>query len=642
MRLIIRGGQTLAHVFCMGWQVVQLIALVGIVSWGALLIGNVGYHATPTTKAWIIPWAKAAFLHTVSPDHKTTITRHGQRLVLPVRVMLLHPHVQAVTRLMKESVDRATWGALAIMSLFAFWITCRGYWLRRDRLLSGTYLASQKTLQKKIKQRGHVGDHHLAGIHLADNAWHQHVLVHGSTGTGKSIVLRQLCDQIRARGDKAIVYDQHQGFLPYYYREGKDKLLNPFDNRCVPWDLWHECPIPAQLETLAKALIPSPIQSGDPFWTQAARTVFVAMAKVLKNEEPNVRMARFVDTLLMSSLSHLSQLLKNTEAQSLVSPEVEKMALSIQGVLASTIRPLGLLQHTGQSPFSIGEWLLQPDDSWLFITGRDDMADLLRPLLSMWLDTLASRLLALPVKTHEARIWLILDELPSLQRLPSLVKCLAESRKFGGCVVMSTQTIFQLQQIYGHDDAKAIADLCNTRLFFRSPSEQTAGWVSRELGQGFWLEVQESMSYGASRFRDGVNLTHQRVNRPAVRVDVIQHLPDRQAILQVPPLGKSNKATPITWPVAKVKVPWCTPQAIADAFIPVPEPLQGSTDRDGKICPEDIAPQGSLSPHAPKKRRGRPKKHSGSLKEDQENVAGSRADNPKLISRHGSESVRSA
>ncbi|WP_227634662.1 type IV secretion system DNA-binding domain-containing protein, partial [Klebsiella pneumoniae] len=65
--------------------------------------------------------------------------------------------------------------------------------------------------------------------------------------------------------------------------------------------------------------------------------------------------------------------------------------------------------------------------------------------------------------SRERRIWLFLDELPSLHKLPNLPEFCAEARKFGGCTFVAIQNFPQLRQIYGKDFAESIWDLLNTR-----------------------------------------------------------------------------------------------------------------------------------------------------------------------------------
>src|SRR5439155_1799588 len=44
-----------------------------------------------------------------------------------------------------------------------------------------------------------------------------HFLLMGDTGTGKSVLIQQLLDQVRARGEAAIIYDSALEFVPRYY-----------------------------------------------------------------------------------------------------------------------------------------------------------------------------------------------------------------------------------------------------------------------------------------------------------------------------------------------------------------------------------------------------------------------------------------
>ena len=53
------------------------------------------------------------------------------------------------------------------------------------------------------------------------------------------------------------------------------------------------------------------------------------------------------------------------------------------------------------------------------------------------------------------------DELPALQKVPSLETGLAEARKYGGCFVAGIQNIYQMEKIYGHAGAASMLDLFN-------------------------------------------------------------------------------------------------------------------------------------------------------------------------------------
>lgn len=61
-----------------------------------------------------------------------------------------------------------------------------------------------------------------------------------------------------------------------------------------------------------------------------------------------------------------------------------------------------------------------------------------RPLISLWV-SLATLMLQSMGENSDRRVWFIIDEAPSLQRILELAETLAEARKFGGCFVLGMQ-----------------------------------------------------------------------------------------------------------------------------------------------------------------------------------------------------------
>ena len=117
------------------------------------------------------------------------------------------------------------------------------------------------------------------------------------------------------------------------------------------------------------------------------------------------------------------------------------------------------------------------------------------------------------------RLWFILDELPSLHKLGDLTLGLAESRKYGGCMVLGFQNLPQLEDVYGTSLTKTIVDLCSTKVLFRFASHDVAKRMSLALGEQEIMEVQEGISYGANDIRDGVNLAMLKQLKPIVTPD---------------------------------------------------------------------------------------------------------------------------
>ena len=168
-------------------------------------------------------------------------------------------------------------------------------------------------------------------------------------------------------------------------------------------------------------------------------------------------------------------------AQSIVDPANPKTALSVRAMLTANIGAMEVLPDVGD-PFSIRKWIECEDErGCLFLTSRGDQHASLRGLISTWLEIAVNTLLSLP-RDDARRVWVILDELPTLHQLPSLKSGLAESRQFGGCFVLGVQVFSALRDLYGRDLAETISGLCGTRVVLAAPDKDTSAWSASEPG----------------------------------------------------------------------------------------------------------------------------------------------------------------
>ena len=134
-----------------------------------------------------------------------------------------------------------------------------------------------------------------------------------------------------------------------------------------------------------------------------------------------------VDHLLKIDLTALAEAMEGTGAQSIVDPDNPKTAISVRAMLTANLSALEFLPDTGK-PFSIREWISDEErDGFLFLTSRGDQHASLRGLISTWLEIAVNAMLSL-AQEPDRRIWVILDELPTLHQVPSLQPGLAESR----------------------------------------------------------------------------------------------------------------------------------------------------------------------------------------------------------------------
>lgn len=419
----------------------------------------------------------------------------------------------------------------------------RGFQYAEPKVLTNDLKKRAKKLKKQGVGNGRISDFKVDGQALFKHEFEvQHMLIDGTTGAGKSVMLRKLLRWIRKRGDKAIIYDKGCTFTSKFFDPTQDTLLNPFDERCANWDVWCDAKEAPDFENIASALIPQHGE-GDPFWVDSARTIFSSAAYRMSQDDKPCSTARLLSLILTSELETLGNFLQGTESASLVSKDIKKTAISIKSVLATYIKSLRFLDGLDdkdakgkpkRKPFSITDWVQDDKQKgFLFLSSNAQQHASLRPLISTWLAIASNAILGLK-DDEDRRIWVIMDEMPSLHKLPELDTIIAEVRKFGGCYVIGLQSYAQLVKTYGKNTADVIFDLLNSRFYFRAPSAQMAQISSKDLGEQEVDVSREHISYGANALRDGVSIGHQIVTRPVVSSSEIQAMDDLQCYLRVP------------------------------------------------------------------------------------------------------------
>jgi len=224
---------------------------------------------------------------------------------------------------------------------------------------------------------------------------------------------------------------------------------------------------------------------------------------------------------------------KGTEAANFAFKNSDKTTHSIRSVLSAQIEGLRQLE-TSQETFSIRNWVRNENQTGcLFITARADQRQTLTPLISAWVDMAINALMVLP-ENYDRRLWFVIDELASLQRLPRLQTGLAEGRKYGACFLVGFQSKPQLEDIYGRNQAESMLDLFNTKLFFRCTEPSSQQWISRVLGDKEEAEPSENISYGANSTRDGVSLSRHTRQKPIVIPAELSQLQDLECYIKLP------------------------------------------------------------------------------------------------------------
>ena len=570
----LRGGQTVFHSIRMWGQLFQAAMLFAAFMTVAVPAWNLWNRTTGAEWYAAGMFTLAEFKLTVgyAPDSGQEIRfADGTEGVMKIRDIVASMPAWRARERIKAEMFRSAWlGAkvgAGIIALFLAWFWYRGVQLGRRKRIRGAELVTAGELRRRVRplhlralDRAPGGKrlrpYSIAGIPYPERTETQHTIVSGTTGSGKTVLIADLVSQIRARGERCVIYDKMGSYTRSFFDPARDVLMNPLDARAPRWSPFLEARNPRDFDMMAAALIPQQKDTVDPFWVTAARQLFSNGAGVLWKKGVTENKV-LVDHLLKTDLTALAEAMEGTVAQSIVDPENPKTALSVRAMLTAHLGALEFLPDEGK-PFSIRDWIGKEDkDGFLFLTSRGDQHASLRGLISTWLEIAVNAMLTL-AQDDARRIWVILDELPTLHQVPSLQPGLAESRQFGGCFVLGVQVAAALRDLYGRNGAETISGLCGTRVVLAAPDRDTAQWSADSLGRSEVEEIAEGYSYGANTIRDGVSLTPRRELRALALPSEIMRLPNLEGYLKFPG----------PFPVASIRLKYVARGEAAARFVP--------------------------------------------------------------------------
>jgi hypothetical protein len=417
-------------------------------------------------------------------------------------------------------------GAGAFMVLLPFAITKdvrRKKSLKYGRRLKGPERLTPEEFNQAVKGDG-IGfktDDMKEMIRIPGKAEAQHMQIIGDTGAGKSALMFQVLRQVRGRGDSAIIYDPAREFVKRFYDPSRgDVILNPLDRRCPYWGPAEELRSRSEAKALAVSLFQPPQDRKGEFFIESPQKIFAFLMAYGPTPDELVQW--------MSNPDEIDRRLKGTEHAHLIDPKAHQQRAGVLGSLGLVADSLRLLPKKGEGN---GEWTAtewaEKRQGWIFLTSRAAEREALRPLQSLWIDWLVLRLLNEPTKGQK-RVWFLIDELASLQKLPQLHTAITEGRKGQNPVVLGFQGKAQVEYLYGHL-AEVMLSQPATSIWLTTKEPNAGEWVSKFIGK---VEIERLRETHFDGTRAGHNFTIERQVEPLVLESEISGLPDLHAYMK--------------------------------------------------------------------------------------------------------------
>jgi type IV secretory pathway TraG/TraD family ATPase VirD4 len=176
--------------------------------------------------------------------------------------------------------------------------------------------------------------------------------------------------------------------------------------------------------------------------------------------------------------------------------------------------------------FSIKKWFNDESETGnIFITNYADIKDTLKPILTLFIDLFIRQILSMP-DDRERRVFFLIDEFGTLQRLQSIVNLLTLGRSKGASAWLGIQDVGQIEEVYGKELRQTIINACGSNLIYRVSDPVTAKYLSDKIGERAVLETQENHSMGSAENRDGLSLVRREKTDRLVLPSELQNLPD--------------------------------------------------------------------------------------------------------------------
>lgn len=576
----IRGGQIFLHKMRMLKQVWDKSLILAIIV-AFLITAFLDYREYKKLDSSAgITYIKAKFMNSVGFRKEPRITAVTKRGIYSRNIkaseILRHSSFKSKYNHIKEVLSESAYKIFAMSAgLFALimilWSRA-GSRNQEKEVIKGGKIFAAKEASKFLKQKKRASDFVVGGMNLVKDSETSHILITGTTGTGKTTCMHELLPQIREKNQPAIVVDytgqmtssyadvdkRHDVVIGYEsdnayllaneVKEQKTKCIDSNPNKSsklYSWDFWEDVKDEDNLAIIANALFADKGGGYDEMWNNSSKQFFKDAVHYVSSFK-NPQVADLYKILAIDSIKDVHKKLIGMASAAMFNPSNEKTAMSIR---TNTIAFIGWMENfkETENKISISKWFTEKNLSkgnWLFFKSTPKQRVKLRAFYSMLLDLCMNQIMELG-EDKERRIWMVIDELPSLRKLPSLAPALSEFRKYGGCIIASVQSPHQLFELYGQHNSYAMLDQFNTKFVFRTDENNFASYLCKSFGEVEYKEPQENYSYGSHEMRDGVSMQVIEKKKPLLAASDLANLENLEAYVKVPEKAIS---------VAKIKV----------------------------------------------------------------------------------------
>ena len=416
-----------------------------------------------------------------------------------------------------------------------------------EKYIRGAQMSSLETMNKRLAiaaRKSPMSRLRIGNTLLPFEMESKHILILGTSGSGKGVLLNQLIAQITERpSGKYIVYDPKGEFIAKQFQHG-DYIFNPFDIRSLRWNIFNELEVPPDFDVVAKSLF-APPDSRDSYWYNCAADVFRTGLVYLKIQgtTSNTDLWNFFSQTL-SEIQKSFRTLPIGEQGALkhIDKADSPAASSIISILQERIQFFRYLTDM-DGDFSFRRFIREENNDNLYILNFEQYANIFRPMMTLAIDTMTREALSLPDDLNR-RIFFIIDELGTLNRMDSILHLLTVGRSKGACLFCANQDLGRIEEKYGRANLKTFFNNFNTNFVFRIREPETANFLSQAIGEQQKIKTSQSRQMSPQDIGDRKSMSEQEKTERLIMPTEFQFLQDLHAYINIAGFGVSQIIVP--------------------------------------------------------------------------------------------------
>lgn len=385
-----------------------------------------------------------------------------------------------------------------VSSLYLAFIVGRSFYYPggQDRLrhISGARLYFYQSAAKhaKAQLKKELSEQHQQGLNIhPDIAITRaresgNVAVVGAQGTGKTMSIIPIMQQVIDRGERVFIYDEKREFTSLFYSSTNCILIAPWDARSQAWDISADANTASRAQLIAENII---VDSNDPLWSNGARMILVGMIEILNRTTSTWGWAELAQILSLDEVTLNKQLTQHYPRAARFIVENSK---TTQSFFAQLLGSLGWIftlakawPRAYENGFSINKWVEQVDTDKPIILVQADKRykDIGAPLANTLIALMTANILS-QCNDSKRELWLFIDELGNLPRNDALMEWMSLGRSKGCRIVMGTQSISQLKQLYTDHGADTLLNMFTLFISMRlGASGETSHYTAKTFGE---------------------------------------------------------------------------------------------------------------------------------------------------------------